>query len=148
MITTDAMGRVTYLNPVAEKLTGWTSVEAAGQPAESVFHIVHEEDRVVAESPVERVLREGTLTGLAKNVALLSRDGREFAVEDSAAPIRARDGSLIGVVLVFRDVSHARELAQTLTFQASHDALTELVNRREFERVAKQIGRASCRERV
>jgi diguanylate cyclase (GGDEF)-like protein/PAS domain S-box-containing protein len=139
MITTDAQGRVTYLNPVAQSLTGWSSAEARGQGAEKVFRIVHEGDDGEAESPIDRVLREGTLTGLASDVALIARDGRRIAVEDSAAPIRARDGSLVGAVLVFRDVSHARSLARHLTWQASHDALTELVNRREFERVARRL---------
>ncbi|MEO8101755.1 MAG: EAL domain-containing protein [Betaproteobacteria bacterium] len=135
MITTDAAGQVTYLNPVAERLTGWGRAEAVGRPLERVFHIVADRDRQRVASPVDRVLRDGKITGLADNTVLLARDGREYSVEDSAAPIRARDGTLAGVVLVFRDVTEARELASNLSWQASHDALTELVNRREFENV-------------
>ena len=133
MITTDAAGRVTYLNPVAEKLTGWPKADAIGQSLEQVFHIVDERDHAHVESPVERVLRSGEITGLATNTVLLTRDGTEHSVEDSAAPIKDRAGKLVGVVLVFRDVSQARELANNLSWQASHDALTDLVNRREFE---------------
>jgi len=135
MITTDAIGRVAYMNPVAERLTGWQKNEAAGLPLDRVFQIVSERDRLRADNPVDRVLREGRITGLANNTVLLGRDGQEYSVEDSAAPIRNRDGTLAGVVLVFRDVTEARELANHLTWQASHDALTELVNRREFENV-------------
>ncbi len=135
MITTDEAGRVSYLNPVAERLTGWSSGDAKGRQHDEVFHIVSEQDRLRVDSPVDRVLRSGEITGLANNTVLIARDGREYSVEDSAAPIRSRNGRLIGVVLVFRDVSRARELAQHLSWQASHDALTELANRREFERL-------------
>ena len=133
MITTDADGHVTYLNPVAERLTGWCGEEARGKPLEEVFHIISEKDRLRVDSPVDRVLKSGKITGLAANTVLLTRDGMEYSVEDSAAPIRNREGGLVGVVLVFRDVTSARDLANNLTWQASHDALTELVNRREFE---------------
>jgi diguanylate cyclase (GGDEF)-like protein/PAS domain S-box-containing protein len=133
MITADATGHVTYLNPVAERLTGWTRKDAEGRLSQEVFHIVAESDHMLVESPIDRVISTGETTGLANNTVLISRDGKEFSVEDSAAPIRARDGTLVGAVLVFRDVTSARELAQNLTWQASHDALTELVNRREFE---------------
>lgn len=135
MITTDAHGRVTYLNPVAERLTGWTSREAAGRPIEAVFRVVSGSDGRDIENPVDRVLREGATTGLDRDARLLSRDGRSYSVEDSAAPIRDRGGVAVGVVLVFRDVTESRSLAQSLAHQASHDALTGLVNRREFERV-------------
>ncbi len=135
MITTDEAGQVSYLNPVAERLTGWTNEAARGRPLDQVFHIVSEQDRLRVDSPVDRVLQTGEITGLANNTVLIARDGREFSVEDSAAPIRSRSGRLIGVVLVFRDVTRARELAHHLSWQASHDALTELANRREFERL-------------
>ena len=133
MITTDATGHVAYMNPVAERLTGWKKQDAVGNPLDKVFHIVSDRDRQRVDSPVDRVLRDGVITGLASNTVLLARDGHEYSVEDSAAPIRGRDGVLAGVVLVFRDVTEARELASYLSWQASHDALTELVNRREFE---------------
>ncbi|MBL8514912.1 MAG: diguanylate cyclase, partial [Betaproteobacteria bacterium] len=139
LITTDDKGIVTYLNPVAERLTGWTLQSAAGREAWEVFRIVSESDRTKAECPVDRVLRTGEVTGLANNTMLLSLDGGEYSVEDSAAPIRDKQGRIAGVVLVFRDVSEAREMANHLSWQASHDALTELVNRREFERLAAEL---------
>ena len=109
VITTDPAGRVTLLNPVAQVLTGWSETGAIGQPIEMVFHIVQEETRRPVENPVSKVFREGRIVGLANHTMLLSRDGRETPIEDSAAPIRAADGSLIGIVLVFRDASDRRE---------------------------------------
>lgn len=139
LITTDEHGIVTYLNPVAERLTGWTLQSAAGRESWEVFRIVSETDRTKVDCPVDRVLRTGQVTGLANNTMLLSLDGGAYSVEDSAAPIRDKDGRIAGVVLVFRDVSEAREMANHLSWQASHDALTELVNRREFERLANEL---------
>ncbi len=139
LITTDERGIVTYLNPVAERLTGWRLDAAVGRESCEVFRIVSEADRTKTECPVERVLRTGAVTGLANNTMLLSLDGGEYSVEDSAAPIRDKQGRIAGVVLVFRDVSEAREMANHLSWQASHDALTELVNRREFERLATEL---------
>jgi PAS domain S-box-containing protein len=109
VITTDPAGRVTLLNPVAQALTGWTEAAATGQPIERVFHIVEEKTHRPVENPVSKVFREGRIVGLANQTVLLSRDGRETPVEDSAAPIRAADGTLIGIVLVFRDASERRE---------------------------------------
>jgi PAS domain S-box-containing protein len=109
VITTDPAGHVTLLNPVAQALTGWTEAAAIGQPVEHVFHIVQEGTRRPVENPVSRVFHEGRIVALANHTVLLSRDGRETPVEDSAAPIRAADGSLIGIVLVFRDASERRE---------------------------------------
>jgi PAS domain S-box-containing protein len=109
VITTDPAGHVTLLNPVAQALTGWTEAAAMGQPVEHVFHIVQEETRKPVENPVSKVFREGRIVGLANHTVLLARDGRETPIEDSAAPIRAADGSLIGIVLVFRDASDRRE---------------------------------------
>jgi len=109
VITTDPAGRVTLLNPVAQALTGWSEAAATGQPIETVFHIVQEETRRPVENPVSKVFREGRIVGLANHTVLLSRDGRETPIEDSAAPIRSVDGSLIGIVLVFRDASGRRE---------------------------------------
>ena len=109
VITTDPAGHITLLNPVAQALTGWTEAAAIGQPVEKVFHIVQEESRKSVENPVSKVFREGRIVGLANHTLLLSRDGRATPIEDSAAPIRATDGSLIGIVLVFRDASDRRE---------------------------------------
>ena len=133
VITTDARGAVEYLNPIAEQLTGWSLAEAAGRSLADIFPIANEVTREPVANPVERVLREGVTVGLANHTVLLARDGREIAIEDSAAPIRNRDGRIIGVVMVFHDVTQSRKLAHQLSWQASHDALTGLVNRREFE---------------
>jgi diguanylate cyclase (GGDEF)-like protein/PAS domain S-box-containing protein len=133
VITTDVAGRVDYLNPVAEQLTGWSLAEARGRPVTEVFCIVAERTREPAEDPVARCLREGRISGLTDNTVLIRRDDREYAIEDSAAPIRGADGGLAGVVFAFRDVSHTRALAQQIAYQATHDSLTGLINRREFE---------------
>lgn len=108
VIVTDAKGDVTFLNGVAELLTGWPLKDAIGTPLEAVFRIIHEETRQPVESPAVKVLREGVVVGLANHTALLRRDGKEFPIADSGAPIRANDGTILGVVLVFRDVSDAR----------------------------------------
>ncbi|MDA0268964.1 MAG: PAS domain S-box protein [Cyanobacteria bacterium] len=137
VITTDALGRVEYFNPVAEQLTGWDAAQAQGQPLGEVFHILHEITRQPAQNPVERALREGCVTGLANHTVLIARDGTEYSIEDSAAPIRDRDGQIIGAIMVFHDVTQSRELQYQLSWQASHDVLTDLPNRRYFE---QQLG--------
>ena len=139
VITTDDQERVVYLNPVAENLTGWSNDEATGQPLQQVFNIVNEYTRVLAENPVDKVLREGIIVGLANHTVLIARNGREYPIEDSAAPIRDRDGLILGVVLVFHDVSEKRKLAHQLSYQATHDALTGLINRSEFERQLEDL---------
>ncbi|WP_018872001.1 EAL domain-containing protein [Thioalkalivibrio sp. ALJ16] len=141
VITTDTQGRVTFLNPIAEYLTGWTTDNAAGEPLTRVFNILNEITRKPAVNPVERCLKEGRIVGLANHTMLLRRDGQEFAIEDSAAPIRDRDGEIVGVVLVFHDVTRARELANQLSWQATHDALTGLPNRHAFEQRLEQLAR-------
>ncbi len=133
VITTDASGRVHHLNPVAETMTGWTNQAARGLPLTKVFQIINETTRQPAINPVSRVLSVGLTTGLANHTILLRRDGQEFSIEDSAAPIRDKNGQLIGVVMVFHDVTQSRSMARQLSWQASHDALTELYNRRYFE---------------
>jgi diguanylate cyclase (GGDEF)-like protein/PAS domain S-box-containing protein len=133
VITTDSEGRIDYMNPVAESLTGWESREAEGQLIGEVLTVVDESTREAAESPVMRCLREGQVLGLAEHTVLLNRRGQELAIQDSAAPIRDRAGNLIGAVMVFHDVSKERRLHRALHYQASHDALTGLINRREFE---------------
>lgn len=112
VLTTDIAGRVSYLNPVAEQLTGWTSAEGSGQPLENIFHIVNEVSRQIVDNPVARVLREGNIIGLANHTVLISRDGREHAIDDSGAPIRDNDGHILGVVLVFRDITGQRQAAR------------------------------------
>ena len=139
VISTDAQGHVEYLNLVAENLTGYSADEAKGQSLDQVFHIINEETREKAEDPVTRCLAEGKVVGLANHTVLLSRSGVEYAIEDSAAPIFARDGSVLGVVLVFKDVTAARQLSQQISYQATHDTLTGLINRCEFERRLRRV---------
>ncbi|NJL43443.1 MAG: diguanylate cyclase [Pseudanabaena sp. SU_2_4] len=138
VITTNAKGEVEKLNPIAEQLTGWHIDEARGRPTIEVFQIVDEQTREPAINPVETVLREGQITGLSSHTVLIHRDGREFAIDDSAAPIRTKEGVIVGTVLVFRDVTSDRLMENLLSWEASHDDLTNLVNRREFERCLKQ----------
>ena len=108
VIATDAQGRVTLLNTVAQALTGWTEEEAVGRASEDVFVIVNEQSRRPAESPVQRALREGVIAGLANHTLLISRDGRTIPIDDSAAPIKAPDGSLLGAIIVFRDITERK----------------------------------------
>jgi len=134
VITTDKLGNIEYMNPVAEALTGWRNEEAQGLPSTRVFKILNGYTREPVANPVSVVLTQQAGVELTNDAVLLSRDGTEYAVEDSAAPICDRDGEIIGVVLVFHDVSDSRELATQLSHQAAHDPLTGLYNRREFER--------------
>jgi PAS domain S-box-containing protein len=112
VITTDAQGQVASLNPVAESLTGWTEQEARGRPLNSVFDIINEQSREPVENPAIRALREGRIVGLANHTALIAKDGTERAIDDSAAPIRDDQGNVIGVVLIFRDVTEARRATE------------------------------------
>jgi PAS domain S-box-containing protein len=127
VIATDVDGRVTLMNTVAETLTGWDSA-ALGQPITDVFRIVNETTRQAVESPVERALREGRVVGLANHTLLIARDGTERPIDDSGAPIRDRQGRVIGVVLVFRDITARRQIeaaqAQLAAIvQSSDDAI-------------------------
>jgi PAS domain S-box-containing protein len=105
VIATDEHGKIQFMNPIAERLTGYGEAEAMGQPLEAVFHILSEHSRAVVESPVAKVLREGKVVGLANHTVLIPRKGPEVPIDDSGAPIRNEAGEIIGVVLVFRDVS-------------------------------------------
>jgi diguanylate cyclase (GGDEF)-like protein/PAS domain S-box-containing protein len=133
VITTDSEGRIDYMNPVAESLTGWESREAQGLTIGEVLTVINDMTRQPSESPLVRCLREGRVLGLSEHTVLVSKRGQEIAIQDSAAPIRDRVGNLIGAVMVFHDVSKERRLHRALHYQASHDALTGLINRREFE---------------
>ncbi len=133
VITTDAQGRIDYMNPVAESLTGWENREAESQFIGELLTVIDEVTREAGESPVTRCLREGQVLGLTEHTVLINRRGQELAIQDSAAPIRDRAGNLIGAVMVFHDISKERRLHRALHYQASHDALTGLINRRDFE---------------
>jgi len=133
VITTDTDGLITYLNPIAEQLTGWSKGEAADQPLSSVFHVINEISREPTEDPVAKCLAYGRAVALANHSLLISRSGHEYVIEDSAAPIHSRSGEVLGVVLVFKDATERRRLVQKITHQAKHDSLTGLTNRSEFE---------------
>ncbi len=134
VITTDTEGWVTYLNPVAESLTGWVSHNAYGLPVQALFRLVDEANRKPVPSPIELVLREERSTDSNTQMLLQRNDGVEIPIVQSAAPIRDRAGQVVGVVLVLHDVSRERQYAAKLSYQASHDSLTGLINRSEFER--------------
>ncbi len=108
VVTTDVEGRVTYLNEVAESLTGWSHEDAFGQPLGAVFRIINESTRRPVDNPAERALREGVVVGLANHTLLIGKDGTERAIDDSAAPIRDERGQVSGCVLIFRDVAAQR----------------------------------------
>ncbi|MEW4571374.1 ATP-binding protein [Tautonia sp. JC769] len=118
VIATDTEGRVLLMNPVAERLTGWAEAEASCLPLDEVFRIINETSRETVESPVTKCLREGVVVGLANHTLLISRDGTEYAIDDSAAPIREPGGQVKGVVLVFHDVGDRRKLERELHARA------------------------------
>ena len=119
VIATDAAGRVTFLNPVAQTLTGWTNAEAAGVDLRRVFAIVNEETRAEVDNPALRALRDGKIVGLANHTILLTRGGGEWPIDDSAAPIRGRDGKIQGAILVFREIKQRKTAEQELRTQAT-----------------------------
>lgn len=119
VIVTDGQAAVTFLNPVAERLTGWSLAAAEGRPLEQIFRVISELTRVPVENPAHQVLREKRVVALANHTALIGRDGKEIPVEDSAAPICDSNGEISGVVLVFRDVTEARRNLETRLYLAS-----------------------------
>jgi diguanylate cyclase (GGDEF)-like protein/PAS domain S-box-containing protein len=133
VITTDAQGCIRSLNRVAEQLTGWAEGDAAGKDIDALMHLVDDISGAVVENPVHRCLHQHSAIGVSSHTQLMTRDGRTVSIEDAAAPIWSREDRLFGVVAVFRDVSHERQLAHQVRWQAGHDALTGLINRREFE---------------
>jgi diguanylate cyclase (GGDEF)-like protein/PAS domain S-box-containing protein len=132
VICTDVGGHVTYLNAVAEGLTGWMLVEAAGRPLEQVVRIVNSNTREPVPNPMTLANRDSHPVGLTSNCILIRRDGVEAAIEDSVAPIHDRQGQVTGAVMVFRDVTTARTLSLSMSFLAQHDSLTKLPNRALF----------------
>jgi diguanylate cyclase (GGDEF)-like protein/PAS domain S-box-containing protein len=139
VITTDAWGDVEFLNPVAESLTGWPLSEAKGHALQDIFSLINEETRLPLPDLVDRCLRRGEMIDRENHTVLISRYGIEYAVEDSVAPIRGQDGTILGLVVVFKDVTKARRLSQQINYQATHDALTGLINRREFKRRLRRV---------
>ena len=139
VITTNSAGLVEYMNPIAEQLTGWPIADARGHPIDQVFHVINELNREPIKNLVSSCTIEGRVVNINPHGVLVAREGVEYAIEDSAAPIRNSCGEVIGYVVVFHDVSHARRLTRQLFWQANHDALTGLGNRLEFESVMAQM---------
>jgi diguanylate cyclase (GGDEF)-like protein/PAS domain S-box-containing protein len=147
VITTDAQSTIDYINPVAEELTGWRLEDAMGRPVEEIFRAFHEETCEPLENPLSVSIRRIRPIKSVRPMLLIRRDGNELYVESTAAPIRDGAGHVAGGVLVFHDVSESRELNRRLSYHASHDVLTGLVNRREFEsRLERALKSAKARE--
>jgi PAS domain S-box-containing protein len=115
VIAADAQGKVSYLNPAAEQMTGWRSEEARGQPLSKIYHIINETTRKPLEHPAMLGVLDSPIVGLDKHTLLVSRSGMELAIEDTAAPIRNSDGEDVGAILVFRDVTEQRSMQNQLT---------------------------------
>ncbi len=129
VLSTDIPGNVTYLNPVAERMTGWPHQEALGRPLAEVFQIIDATTREPARNPMDQAMQLDRIVGLTPNCLLVRRDGLETAIEDSASPIHDRGGQVMGAVMVFKDVSEARAMSLQAVYLAQHDFLTDLPNR-------------------
>ena len=132
VIATGTTGSVTFMNAVAQSLTGWKQEDAEGKPLKEVFHIINEKTRKLVEDPVTKVLREGVIVGLANHTVLIAKDGTETPIDDSGAPVRDDKGNIMGVVLVFRDITERRKAEEALReseeryrtlFEQSRDAI-------------------------
>lgn len=134
VITSDERGVTRYMNRAAEQLTGWTRARATGRDVAEVLPLIDEIDGVPLEHAVYKCLLKREAVALSSHAMMVTRDGRRIAVEDTAAPIRLHNGEMLGAVVVFRDVTHQRALSSQLSWHASHDVLTGLRNRREFEK--------------
>ncbi len=139
VITTDAEGRIVYMNPVAEQFTEWKGDAARGKPLSEVFKIFDEDSNRLEEYPIHYCLQEGRVIRHDSHHLLMSHEGGKIEVQDSAAPIRDRDGVILGAVVVFHDVTEIQGMARRMAFLASHDPLTGLLNRREFETRLNQV---------
>lgn len=148
VVTTDHFGIIQSLNTVAENLTGWTSAKAVGRPASTIFRIYNELTGLGIVDPIALALRENKTIVLEDYSILIARDGSEYPISNSVAPIRDRKSNVIGSVLVFRDVSDSRRLARNLSWQATHDELTQLLNRSEFERKVSVVLNDSSQHNV
>ena len=148
VMSTDISGQVTYLNAIAESLTGWSNDEAIGHPLEVVLRIVNGATREPAANPMALAIRENKIVALTPNCILIRRDGVESAIEDSAAPIHDRRGQVTGAVMVFHDVSAARAMILKMSYLAQHDSLTDLPNRVLLnDRLTEAIALSSRHER-
>ena len=143
VLSTDIAGNVTYLNVVAEQMTGWTCEEALGKPLAEVFHIVEGATRKPSPDPLQLAIQTDRTVGLTANCILIRRDGTETSIEDSAAPIHDRSGAITGAVIVFHDVKMSKTMTEEMARLAQHDTLTDLPNRMLLkDRVNQAIGRA------
>jgi diguanylate cyclase (GGDEF)-like protein/PAS domain S-box-containing protein len=134
VITTSESGSIESLNPVAEEIIGWKTEEVRGHLLSSIVHLYSENTLEPVRDPIGRCLRSGEIVTLEQHTVMLDRHGREVPISDTAAPIRDAQGSVLGAVMVFHDISNERQLRHELSYQARHDALTGLFNRREFEK--------------
>jgi diguanylate cyclase (GGDEF)-like protein/PAS domain S-box-containing protein len=149
VITTGADSTVDYINPVAETLTGWRLEDAMGRSVDEIFRAFHEETCEPLENPLSGCIKRARPIKSSRPILMIRRDGNELYVESTAAPIRDGQGGVTGAVLVFHDVTESRELNRKLSYHASHDILTGLVNRREFEgRVERCLQSARAKEGV
>jgi diguanylate cyclase (GGDEF)-like protein/PAS domain S-box-containing protein len=143
VLSTDISGNVTYLNVIAERMTGWSCKEAVGRPLSDVFQIIDGATHRPSANPMELAIQQNRTVGLSANCILVRRDGYECAIEDSAAPIHDRDGQITGAVIVFHDVSIARAMVLEMSHRAQHDVLTDLPNRLLFnDRLTQAISLA------
>src|SRR6202165_2822729 len=148
VLSTDISGNITYLNLVAETMTGWSRSEAIGKPLATVFRIIDGASRKPARDPMEMAVEQNRTVGLTVNCVLIRRDGHESAIEDSAAPIHDRAGRVTGAVIVFHDVSAARAMSVQMTHSAQHDVVTNLPNRLLLsDRITQAIGLARRQHR-
>lgn len=144
VLTTNLMGNVTYMNVVAETMTGWSLDSALGRPLAEVFKIIDSKTRQAVADPAQRAIAENKTVALAADSVLIHHDGTESAIEDSAAPIHSRDDKVLGAVIVFHDVSASRAMTQKMSHLAQHDFLTGLPNRLLLtERLSRAIGLAN-----
>lgn len=148
VLCTNISGNVTYLNLVAEQMTGWTREEATGRPLREVFRIIDGATRQPARDPMEMAVEQNKTVGLTVNCVLIRRDGFESPIEDSAAPIHDRAGRVIGAVIVFHDVSEARAMSKQMSHSAQHDIVTNLPNRLLLnDRISQSIALARRQSR-
>ena len=147
VVSTDAHGRVTFMNSVAEALCGWPAPEAIGRDLPEVFNIIDEQTRRTAENPALRALQEGAIVGLANHTVLIARDGTERPIDDSVAPIRDGDGTTFGAVLVFRDISERRRSAlrrRGWRPSSSHPKTPSSARHSKASSQAGTVGRSAC----
>jgi diguanylate cyclase len=147
VISTDAAARVTFMNPTAERMTGWSSADAVGRPVSEVFDIVSETGTGSLPNPVATCLAQQQPYRISDDLVLIGRHGEQRNVRESAAPVRTPDGRIIGAVLVFQDVTQSRVLQKQLTHSAMHDSLTGLPNRSAFERALRITCEQAANER-